>query len=327
MTFAGMPSIDVGVDVMTGSADLPQPPPPKRRLPRWVGVVFPVVLLGGAGILLLQGANRVWLPVTVTIGAAAALGLAAGFAVRWSVHIRSDFVRWTIALGSLTVGLLTAGLFSQGAYGIGALFPLRLPVEWSDVAQLVVGALAAWLAIRGFSRPPAPQPAAEPAAQPTPLRWSLPDPRAVDETQPRRAGRRPATALVNRVSPAPPAPSVRLRPPAGGSIRGRLSAGVQARLQRASFHLRRRFARGLGSAPWSGWLRRRRQETPIRISTLGEDRCPYCLDLVDPRDRRGVKLCPVCHTPHHADCWSITGMCQMPHLYGEAHATRTGAAR
>jgi len=131
----------------------------------------------------------------------------------------------------------------------------------------------------------------------------------------------------NLAGPAAGPRSVRLRPPAGGSIRGRLSAGVQARLQRASFHLRRRFARGLGSAPWSGWLRRRRQETPIRISTLGEDRCPYCLDLVDPRDRRGVKLCPVCHTPHHADCWSITGMCQMPHLYGEAHATRTGAAR
>jgi hypothetical protein len=152
---------------MTDTNEVEIRSPSKPRLPRWVGVVFPLALVGGVAIIALQGANRVWLPITVTIGAAAALGLAAGFAVRWSVHGRSDFVRWTIALGSLTVGLLTAGLFSQGEYGIGPLFPLRLSVEWSDVAQLVIGGLAAWLAIRGFSRPPATEPVAEPVANPS----------------------------------------------------------------------------------------------------------------------------------------------------------------
>jgi hypothetical protein len=27
-----------------------------------------------------------------------------------------------------------------------------------------------------------------------------------------------------------------------------------------------------------------------------------------------VKKCEVCNTLHHADCWAITGMCQVPHL-------------
>jgi ribosomal protein L37AE/L43A len=45
-----------------------------------------------------------------------------------------------------------------------------------------------------------------------------------------------------------------------------------------------------------------------------EHRCPYCLDPVSRNDPRGVKECDVCHTLHHADCWAITGVCQVPHL-------------
>jgi hypothetical protein len=45
-----------------------------------------------------------------------------------------------------------------------------------------------------------------------------------------------------------------------------------------------------------------------------EHRCPYCLDAVARTDPRGVKECEVCHTLHHADCWAITGICQVPHL-------------
>jgi hypothetical protein len=51
-----------------------------------------------------------------------------------------------------------------------------------------------------------------------------------------------------------------------------------------------------------------------RVVSVVEDRCPYCLDIVKRNDPRGVKVCEVCGTPHHADCWSITGKCQVPHL-------------
>ncbi|MBI4786154.1 MAG: hypothetical protein HY782_03790 [Chloroflexi bacterium] len=51
-----------------------------------------------------------------------------------------------------------------------------------------------------------------------------------------------------------------------------------------------------------------------RIMRVVEDRCPYCLDIVKRNDPRGVQVCEVCHTPHHADCWAITGKCQVPHL-------------
>lgn len=51
-----------------------------------------------------------------------------------------------------------------------------------------------------------------------------------------------------------------------------------------------------------------------RIVATVEERCPYCFDIVKKNDPRGVKVCDVCHTPHHADCWAIAGKCQVPHL-------------
>jgi hypothetical protein len=27
-----------------------------------------------------------------------------------------------------------------------------------------------------------------------------------------------------------------------------------------------------------------------------------------------VVECEICHTLHHADCWAITGACQVPHF-------------
>lgn len=51
-----------------------------------------------------------------------------------------------------------------------------------------------------------------------------------------------------------------------------------------------------------------------RIVATVEERCPYCFDVVKKNDPRGVKVCDVCRTPHHADCWAVTGKCQVPHL-------------
>ena len=52
----------------------------------------------------------------------------------------------------------------------------------------------------------------------------------------------------------------------------------------------------------------------LLLSDQEEHRCPYCLELIDPDDPRGVVECKICHTLHHADCWAITGACQVPHF-------------
>ena len=57
------------------------------------------------------------------------------------------------------------------------------------------------------------------------------------------------------------------------------------------------------------------ESTLVTVIAREEDRCPYCLDLIERRDARGVVRCRVCGTPHHRDCWEEGGgLCQVPHL-------------
>lgn len=65
----------------------------------------------------------------------------------------------------------------------------------------------------------------------------------------------------------------------------------------------RRVARSIG----------RSRRPHVRLQAMVEHRCPYCLEPVLRRDPRGEVTCPECRTRHHADCWAVTGMCQVPH--------------
>lgn len=51
----------------------------------------------------------------------------------------------------------------------------------------------------------------------------------------------------------------------------------------------------------------------VQLSENIEHNCPYCLETVLTNDIRGIKKCKVCKTLHHADCWEVTGLCQVPH--------------
>ena len=59
----------------------------------------------------------------------------------------------------------------------------------------------------------------------------------------------------------------------------------------------------------------RSEDSPVHLVGETEHRCPYCLETVVRNDPRGVRVCPICHTHHHADCWAVTGTCQVPHQY------------
>jgi len=52
----------------------------------------------------------------------------------------------------------------------------------------------------------------------------------------------------------------------------------------------------------------------VKVIAKEEDRCPYCLDVIEKKDSRGVVVCEICGAPHHADCWEAGGKCQVPHL-------------
>jgi uncharacterized CHY-type Zn-finger protein len=37
--------------------------------------------------------------------------------------------------------------------------------------------------------------------------------------------------------------------------------------------------------------------------------CPYCGDLIKGNQIKNVKVCPICETPHHEECWNENGGC------------------
>jgi ribosomal protein L37AE/L43A len=60
--------------------------------------------------------------------------------------------------------------------------------------------------------------------------------------------------------------------------------------------------------------RTRKRKAAVQLAAVEEHRCPYCLEPVQAHDPRGIVKCKVCHSLHHADCWAVTGTCQVPHL-------------
>jgi len=252
---------------------------PRRRwrLPRWLGIVFPALVAVGAGFAVVFFADRSALPLAVMMATPVGVGVAAGAVVRWSMPGRSTVLRWVVAMAAVTIGLLTVGLLTGGAAGV-------LPggsdggVQWVEVGELALAGLMAALALAGWRRPAS----------------SVEEPSA------------PFVAVpVVATPPTPARPSASDASPwwrrTWNAFQGRLRSEPSPRLIQA-----------VPPRP-SG---KRRSRSDIRLTGAEEYRCPYCLTPVREADPRGVVVCPICHTPHHADCWAVTGTCQVPHAYG-----------
>lgn len=308
------------IDSMSSTREPPLSPQ-RPIVPRWVGVVFPLVILAAIGFAVAYAVNKVFLPVAVTLTAAAGIGLVAGFTVRWTLSQRTFLVRAVAALAALVVGLLVLGLVTRGGAGLG---PFRLPLagpDWFGVVQLALATVAAWMALQAWQRkteeelPVWRRPAAwvQTMRERAQARW--------DDSALRRGIHRAGTGMESSRTEQP-ATTERPRPVAQSrNVRHR--AEIANRTDRPQ-NLFQRFKNRL---PGQGALRLNwrlsrpssNHRSKVRFSGQVEHRCPYCLEVVEPNDPRGVKVCPICHTYHHAECWAVTGMCQVPHHHPESH--------
>jgi hypothetical protein len=259
---------------------------PSRRslglmdLLRGLGWVFLTALLVAIGCALLRLAGVGVPPWALAIAMAAGLGLASGFSARPALRGRTLLLQGAAASAAVLVGLIVLSRLSLGVVGVEPGKPLALSAVGEAVAQVAFGIAGAWLAV-GAWRPKSRVGTSDVQMPPFTVQVV-----------------RPTTPLAH--SDRRP-----FRSPAGSIGRPRLRA--QARLWERLPSLR-----GVRRPTWpSGlWLRRRAR---VRLVGSQEHRCPYCLEIVERHDPRGVVVCPICHTRHHADCWAVTGMCQVPH--------------
>ena len=279
-----------------------------------VGRVLILVLytsLVGSVLTLLFVVNRQWPPVLLKYGVLASTGVAAGFGARRLLIGRNFFLRLGAAIFALFIALGVLNVLSLGFLGLNLLRAYPNHPQWDGALQLVFASALSWLALRAWAvtvreivvepryTPPAPAPVRQPTRRPTPRPTRMPAAHHV---------RRSRRATARSVTPSIGAAFSVWRDRAATQLSAlfpSLGIGTTARGRRTT------------KKPAKAWSRRRvlRREPAVYLSGEVEHRCPYCLEEVRSNDRRGVKICKVCKTWHHADCWAVTGVCQVPHQY------------
>jgi hypothetical protein len=276
----------VHVEQMRDSTNLPTASPPATLLRRLLLVAVAMVE-AAIGLAYLANALLERMPAWAALALSDALtGLAAGLSARWLLKRQSGPLRLAAALAALVGGMVFQGWLTGWRVGLGPLEYGRASPDWVGLGQFSLGMGTALLALYAWLRPPL-RVGLVPASPPVAVRRSV---------RTRRRARPEAARLPSgQAKGLPRLPRRRPSPRALG--RGARPAASQA--SERTVRPKRR--------PGS------RRKTRLQFISHEEHRCPYCLELVADDDPRGSVECKICHTLHHADCWAITGSCQVPH--------------
>jgi len=293
----------------------PTDPRPRSHsnLPQRVGLVFTIAILAAVSFAVVYLVNRTIVPAVLSVAAVIGVGLISGFAARWMLRPHTGLLRITTALATLVIGLLLLGLMTRGDSGVGPIGLWRDVPNWGGLARVALGAVTAWLALRAWPAPtgPARTTAETPAPQPAETRpplWQRPFIRMQSWGDRTRIQWKESNLFRwldrTKVRVSTPRTSRAQSEASAGENRIALSVTAPAQDKGRAWSRLRWPAVQL---PWS------RSRMGLKFTSTTEHKCPYCLQTIEPNDR--VVVCKICHTPHHADCWAITGVCQIPHYH------------
>ena len=229
------------------------------------------------------------------------MAVVSGFGSRFIIRNQPGFVRIIAAFSAFVVGANVLGFVSDWKYGIGPLEFGAKNANWDGLVQLIIGILLIILIFRAWRR-----------TQPVVVGMVASPRKAV------RFGSAGRSSRSTSSSNAPARGTTKIAVPRFSWPNFMKSTRVSA--GRAGVWGRARTGR-VGDQPLVVKKPARskprgsfRRKPHIQLALVEEHRCPYCLEVVNHTDSRGVVECEVCHSLHHKDCWEITGMCQVPHL-------------
>jgi hypothetical protein len=237
-----------------------------------------------------------WMAVLAVLS----VGLASGAASRIAFYRWSGFTRLIVTLLVLPFGLFILGVFTNWQIGIGPLNPwVKGNIPQDELIQLSGGFLVAFICLEAWWRPRPKE--------------NIHGARASSRKRKKQTPQ--ATASIQTVEPRSSQThnqeNILFLPK-------RNSRPKLLRTNKARSHTNTAVDKLILTHTAQPIRSRRKQlfnrKPMLQISTFEEHRCPFCLDEVKRNDPRGIRECEVCHSLHHADCWAITGMCQVPHL-------------
>jgi hypothetical protein len=274
--------------------------PTTRRPGFFRRLVLIVLFVAGITVFmaLLQAHQKNLSPFLMTVFAILSIGLAAGAASRIAFYHRSGFARFFAVLLVLPLALFVLGVLTNWQMGIGPLNPwARGIIPQDELIQLGCAFLVAFISLDAW--------------------WKSPS-KVKDAVKVRRSSKKRKSAAVPAVVQSfqakrqvPLQESLTFPPPKKSHLKFMKASKTRSRKTSATDKLFLRHTAPSTRARRKGSVSRKPN---LQISLYEEHRCPFCLEEVKQNDSRGVKKCEVCNTLHHADCWAVTGMCQVPHL-------------
>ena len=243
-------------------------------LPRKLVLLLLLLISTAMGLVALLLQIRVSIPVLAYLLTDTILGLVAGFSVRWILPRKVLVLRILATVAFVTGGLVLLGWFTGWGFGINPSIAGRIGIGWWEAGQILLSTGFALLALFAWQRP---SHSVHPVMRTNAPKKMLHARRKPQKRPDRAASPRPVLPATNQV----------IQP----AVQPVIAQPAKAKRKRADH-----------------------SKPKLLLSDQEEHRCPYCLELIDPNDRRGIVECKICHTLHHADCWAITGACQVPHF-------------
>jgi hypothetical protein len=251
---------------------------------KWgLGLNLAVAVAWGLGLGFLQAnASQFTVsvpPLALALTGAGVMGLLFGLTTRLTLRGRTETLKLLVVLLALLVWMTVA----EATYAVWTrLRPLEYLAKadnWVEIGQLAIGCLSA--IVGGLAR-----------RRPSPAEVALAPQRVRETAAPvRRARRRRQPAATSQRTAGRPRQAARVRQRRALSLP---QLRLPTRTRRRPLAVRR--------------------SSGARVIAKAEDRCPYCLDVIERNDPRGMVVCEICGTPHHTDCWEAGGKCQVPHL-------------
>ncbi len=277
---------------------------------KWVAVLAVGLSAALLTIIFLTPDDRLG-PFAMRIVMLAAAGLMAGLASRILYRRMHPLLQTLLVMAACLVAALLIDRFYPSDYALEFLsrdFKFTKP-GINDFSQVILAGLAAlppvWFFRSRKRQGSAPQPApaaAAPAPKKAAVRVSIQ--RTLKKLDPRRWKKpvktRSKSSTVRKASTAAKAAPVRIAAP---KKKAAPVKAVKAARPKAKPAARLTLPH----------KRSARHDNDVKLKGEEEHRCPYCLDLVQRHDSRGVVVCPECGTWHHKDCWDVTGSCQVAH--------------
>ena len=251
------------------------PDPFLLALSRKLVLLILLVITSAIGLVALLRQTRISIPILAFLLTDGIMGLIAGFSVRWILSKKYLVLRIVVIVACIIGGLVLLGWFTGWSFGIDQFNAGHKWVDWWDLGQVVLATGFAMLALFAWQHPAH---AESPASPRTKNKKKVLHTRRKSQRPPDQSPRpQPAPSVSSEPRHTPPQENS--RPP----IKPKRNPAAHSKPK-------------------------------LVLSGQEEHRCPYCLELIEPNDPRGVVECEICHTLHHADCWAITGACQVPHF-------------